>query len=330
MKNSSARWLPSRHLNSDDEPRSVGWELELTGVTPDVLTREIKAQFDGHVVEKNRCEYGVAGSRYGDFIIELDANYLKEIAQRQTDQSIINTPLENISADLLTQAGELFVPWEVVTPPMPMDALDELLSLVQRLRKQGALGTRNSPIYAFGVHINPELPSLDAETILNYMRAYFCLFDWIKTEEKIDLSRMMSSYIKHFEKNYIKKVVSWSYQPDQEELIDDYLVYNATRNRSFDMLPLFAFLDEKRVRAVIDDPRIKARPTFHYRLPNCDIDNPDWNLDLPWGCWLEVEKLASDVDKLKSACELYLTELNRITHAFEDRWVERISSIIGR
>ena len=82
--------------------------------------------------------------------------------------------------------------------------------------------------------------------------------------------------------------------PSLEELIDDYLEFNPTRNRSLDMLPLFQYLDKERIDAVIDDERVKPRPTFHYRLPNCDIDDPGWNLDNSLDTWLQVEQLAFD------------------------------------
>jgi hypothetical protein len=45
-------------------------------------------------------------------------------------------------------------------------------------------------------------------------------------------------------------------------------------------LPLFAFLDEDRVRAKLDDPLIKSRPTYHYRLPNTDFHKPNWGIVL--------------------------------------------------
>jgi hypothetical protein len=78
------------------------------------------------------------------------------------------------------------------------------------------------------------------------------------------------------------------------------------------MLPLFTHLDEARVRAVVDDDRINARPTFHYRLPNCDIDNPGWNLDHPWQLWLEVEKLSNDESRLQEFCAAYRKVLDSL------------------
>ena len=68
----------------------------------------------------------------------------------------------------------------------------------------------------------------------------------------------------------------------RELFIDDYLVENASRNRALDMLPVFAYLDEARIRAAVSDGLIKARPTLHYRLPNCEIEQPGWDLHPAW------------------------------------------------
>ena len=58
------------------------------------------------------------------------------------------------------------------------------------------------------------------------------------------------------------------------------------------MLPLFAWIDEDRVRTTIDDPRIKPRPTFHYRLPNAQVSDSLWSLAEDWNRWVVVETLA--------------------------------------
>jgi len=95
-----------------------------------------------------------------------------------------------------------------------------------------------------------------------------------------------------------------------------------------DMLPLFAYLDEDRVRSRLDDPRIKARPTLHYRLPNCDIDNPGWNLDQPWQNWLQVERLANDPARLKQFCEQYRRYLKSFTTPFDTEWLKESSKLL--
>ena len=70
--------------------------------------------------------------------------------------------------------------------------ISKLKPFIAKLREKGALGTRHALHYAFGVHMNPELPVLDSSTIVSYLRAYFCMFDWIVEKEKIDLARKLT------------------------------------------------------------------------------------------------------------------------------------------
>jgi hypothetical protein len=66
---------------------------------------------------------------------------------------------------------------------------------------------------------------------------------------------------------------------------------------------------------------VKARPTFHYRLPNCDIGNPDWNLDLSIEMWMAVEALAThkSLDELRDSMK---NDLEKILPSSTRQWVE--------
>jgi len=69
--------------------------------------------------------------------------------------------------------------------------------------------------------------------------------------------------MQHFGSSYVTKVLNPAYKPDLDQLIEDYLESNNSRNRSLDLLSLFAHFDEDRVSAAVNDDRIKARPTLH-------------------------------------------------------------------
>ena len=325
-------WIPPLENTEDQEQRRVGVEIELAGLDPNVMTTVIKDLFGGEAIEKSRYEFIVSDTSLGEFKVELDAAYLKGLAENtdSSDQNMDAKILDNLPADLLTTAAEQFVPWEIVGPPIAVSDLSSLLPLGDQLRQAGALGTRQAARYAFGVHLNPELPKLDASTILNYFRAFLCLYEWIAEQEQVDLLRRLTPYINHFEVDYIRHVIDPGYAPDIATLIDDYLLANPTRNRSMDMLPLFAYLDEKRVRSQMDDPRIKPRPTLHYRLPNCDIDNPEWNLDHPWNSWLQVEYLAADETRVLDICQAYQQELQRMTRLLDKQWLEQTQRWLQR
>ena len=318
-------WLPTHILNHNNEERRVGIEIELAGVTPEQLTNSVIRHFGGKCARHSSFEFTLENTRLGKFKIELDAAYLKTLGAylEQSPNIQDENSLEGIATDIITKAAEQFIPWELITPPIAIKQLSEIKKLIATLRDEGALGTRNSLRYAFGLHLNPELPNLETDTIVRYFRAYLCLYDWLADHDQIDLSRKLSSYISHFNKDYIQQVVYTNYQPTLAQLIDDYIEANPSRNRSLDLLPLFTYLDEKRVRKHLKDPRIKGRPTFHYRMPNCDIDNPDWNLDHPWQAWLQVEALANNPQKLHQVCKQYAEYLDTLLATYDNEWLHQ-------
>jgi hypothetical protein len=114
-------------------------------------------------------------------------------------------------------------------------------------------------------------------------------------------------------------------EADMSTLIDDYLSFNATRNRALDMLPLFSMVDEDRVMNAVNDGKIKARPTFHYRLPNCQIEHPGWQLSEEWNLWWVIEALASDQDALAYWRNAFLEAERPIMGVAETDWKERLT-----
>lgn len=321
-------WLPAQQLNQQGVERHVGIEIELAGLEPQQLIDCIIRHFGGQCHRHTSFEFTIPDTKLGKFKVELDATYLKKMGTllEQSPNIKEEFSIESIAKDIITKAAEQIVPWELITPPVTLSQLPEINELISSLRREGALGTRYSLRYAFGLHINPELPQLDAETILRYLQAYLCLYDWLAAHDQVDLSRKLSSYISHFSKDYIQQVISEDYRPSLSQLIDDYIDANPSRNRSLDMLPLFAYLDEKRVRNTLNDSRIKGRPTLHYRMPNCDIDNPDWNLFHPWKAWLQVEKLANDIPTLKKVCRNYEKYLDTLLATYDNDWLEQTTN----
>ena len=327
--------MPPRCETGEGKPRRIGVEIELAGLGGEELASTVAEIFGGEVKPSTRFELEVCDSRVGDFKIELDSDQLKKIernaAERREpaeDGDNWRSELENFSSDLLTMAAEQLVPWEIVSPPTEISDLSLFDPLVKLLRERDAKGTRYATRFAFGVHLNPELPALDSRTILRYLQAFMCLYDWLADREKIDLSRRLTNYIDHFKRDYISLVIDPDYQPDLQTLINDYLEYNPTRNRSLDMLPLFAFLDEDLVRSQVDDERIKKRPTLHYRLPNCDIDNPDWNINFTWENWLQVERLAYDDALLNELCVDFQADQKRLAGYIDNAWLDHLKQRI--
>jgi hypothetical protein len=89
-------------------------------------------------------------------------------------------------------------------------------------------------------------------------------------------------------------------------------------------MPLIAELRPEKIKKLKKEDRelIKSRPAFHYRLPNCEIDNPNWSIAKEWNYWIEVEKLADDKDKLDKMAKAYLKFLDKPFSSLSSKWIE--------
>lgn len=317
----AALWpMPLHTQTQKRKMRRLGVEIEFAGLEITQIAELIQEHFGGEIDKVSDYESFVRNTPLGDFGVELDFAYLKNLG-REKDPDLEVDDLDNLTEGVLALVAKRLVPCEIVSPPLPMNEVWRLESLITNLRRTGAKGTKHAIAYAFGLQFNPEMPDLKAETILAYLRAFLAMFEWLRARSKIDLIRRVTPYIDPFEKDYIKLVLADDYAPNMDQLIDDYLKYNPTRNRALDMLPLFAHIDEDRVHAAVTDDRIKSRPTLHYRLPNCQIDEPEWGLIRPWRDWLQIEALACDASRLDEVCESYRKYLRNPAGALFEDWV---------
>lgn len=314
---------PTRLENHQGKERRVGVEIELIGPKINELVDTIVEFFPGDVTATSPYEWEINTRAFGEFRVEVDFSLLKQIGKQAQDTGDL---LDELAGKALNSVSSVVVPLEIVTPPIPFTSLPSLDPVVKRLHEIGAQGSFESIFYAFGVHLNPEVPDMQAGTLLSYLQAYMCLHDWIVEQEQTDLSRRLSPYIKPFEKNYEQHILVAGYQPDLDMLMSDYLRFNPSRNRALDMLPLFTHLDEKKVRKVVKSELVKPRPTFHYRLPDCDIDNPDWGIWKSWNEWVAVEELASDPARLRSVCDAYLKHTQSLIPDILDPWHKKVTA----
>lgn len=160
-------------------------------------------------------------------------------------------------------------------------------------------------MYAFATQLNPEVPSRDAKVILAYFKAFLILADRLRADAARDIKRRLLPFADPVPRAYARKVINPAYQPSLGQLIDDYIAANPTRNRELDMLPLFTTLDAERVGRQFRSPLVKPRPTFHYRLPDTRLSDPEWGLITEWNRWVQVEWLAADPERLDAACRHY-------------------------
>jgi len=310
--------IPTACYNAAGEYRLVGFELEFAGLTIAETGQVLQQALGGKFSEKSVAEAELQVNSLGAFNIEIDWSYLKTKAAEKERRS----PSQWL--ELLSQSAALVVPIEIVCPPLPLDRLEVLTPLTAALRTAGATGTQDSIVAAFGVHINVEIPRLDAAHLDAYLRAFALLQWWLADNQEINLTRKLSPYIGLYPEAYLEQLLSRT-DPSLEILMTDYLEHNASRNRALDMLPLLAEIDAEQVNRAVGDDRVQARPAFHYRLPDCHIEKPGWSLTNAWESWLVVEQLAGQKEALELLTEQFLTMSRPLLGVSRSDWIEVIN-----
>ncbi|MCB1671373.1 MAG: amidoligase family protein [Gammaproteobacteria bacterium] len=306
---------PPRQTNAAGTLRTVGFELEFTGLTLSEAGQAVSKALAGQLTGSTAAEMQIETEELGTFLVEVDWSFLKKLAREHQDYQ------QELS--MLSDTASLLVPVEVVCPPLAINCLSRLDSLVNHLRQAGARGTDDSPFAAYGVHINTEIPEQSATMVDAYLKAFCLLQWWLVDKHQVNLTRRITPYVDLYPDRYLKRVIA-SRNPSLEQIISDYLHYNPTRNRALDMLPLFKEINPALIEESIDDARVKARPTFHYRLPNCVIDAPDWSLAESWNVWCLVEELACQPQQLAMLCDEFLLSWRPAFGVDESAWIARI------
>lgn len=320
--------MPDIVRTADGKERRVGVEIELSGLGYQQLVDLAGELLGGESTPESRYVSKLQ-TPLGDFVIELDSDPIKDLdlADERLPEPI--RELGGQAMEVIDAAAELIVPLEIVSPPLVFADLHQIETLVDELRKAGALGSRNAIYFAFGLQLNPELPDLKPTTLVRYYQAFAVLYDWLKARHQLDISRKFTPYIEPWSSRYTDLLIADDYLPDQRQMMVDYLESNPTRNRALDLLPLFAHLDKPLLDQYVEDPRIKSRPTLHYRLPDCDIDNPEWRFSSVWNDWVVVEQLANNAEDLKELRGLFRDSrrisLRNLTKSWEEtsaNWLE--------
>ncbi len=307
----------------DGTPRKIGVELEYTALDLKASVATVQEVFGGHPEQVGKYRYRLHDTAQGMFTVELDVKLMHQLSTHVGTEEAERHRLEETADALLSPIMTRLSPTEIITPPLLESELEPLERLVALLRARGAKGTGASMLNAYGMHLNIDIPSLESEVILAYLQAFVLLQDWLTEQLEMDLTRLIAQYAKPFPEAYAKHILHPGYRPDIETLIDDYLAFNPSRDRALDMLPMFVWMDEPRVRAVVKDARVQARPTFHFRMPNCRIDEPGWTIGTEVQAWGHVERLAEDATLRRRMAKAFLADTQRLMHRFDDEWREQ-------
>jgi hypothetical protein len=89
---------------------------------------------------------------------------------------------------------------------------------------------------------------------------------------------------------------------------------------------VFAHVRPERVRASAREPnQLHPRPTFHYRLPNSQVDDAGWSFAEEWNRWVEVERLAADDRARAELGEAYLACVDEDDPTAAQRWAKEVA-----
>lgn len=305
---------PSTLYTTAGAERRVGFEVEFSGITLETTVDVVQTALNAKRIDATAAECSLHADGLGTFNIEVDWAFLKRIAREHADT-------EQQWIDNLSTLASALVPIEVVCPPIPIGKLDVLNAVSNNLRTAGAVGTEESLIAAYGVHVNTEIPALDAQTIGRYLKA-FCLLQWWLVEaHDVDPARKISPYIDLYPQAYVEVVLSRE-SMNIDDIFNDYLEHNPTRNRALDLLPLLAQIDTERVARTVDDDRVNARPAFHYRMPNCQIERDNWSLANAWTLWCVVEQLAEQPDNMHLLAQQFLDSRRPVLSVNRSEWIK--------
>ncbi|MEM8662112.1 MAG: amidoligase family protein [Pseudomonadota bacterium] len=329
--------LPPVITDTSGDPRRAGFEFEVGNLPIIDTARALQTALGGELQVKTPFEAVILDSSLGKLTIERDADLLKSTRYRSWLGSLgvsfnPGTIAHGIETNI-DHASRGLIPCEVVTEPIALYKLDSLDTLVDTLGALGAQGTHESVIYAFGMHINPSIPSLSSEVLARYIKAFLLLYTWIIESSEIDLTRrFFTKYIDPFPHEYMLLALDNRYHPSTSKLIKDYLKHNPTRNRALDMLPILCELDLERVRSALNDEErklVKGRPAFHYRLPDCKVNQVGWSAASAWNRWVHVEHLASKPTLLEELIEAWRSHNAAFSIAPSSSWSAHLTSLLS-
>ncbi|MAU51476.1 MAG: hypothetical protein CMN17_03685 [Roseovarius sp.] len=300
-------------LTDGGKPRRVGVEIELGGVSEAEVARLCAGALGGAAEQKDSHVWAVRGTEIGDIEVYLDI-FLRNATR---------TRLRDLALDL----GREVVPVEIVTAPLDPAGLARLDDLRERLRAAGALGSGAGLVFGFGVHFNIEVASrADADTVRPLL-AYALIEDWLRSAYPIDESRRLLPFTDPYPTEFVRALIKAGPGAARAAVTGLYLAHTPSRNRGLDMLPLLAHFEPGRIAAAIED-KTSARPTFHFRLPDCRIDESDWTLAREWRRWVMVERVAGDGALLRRLSDAWEDDHGLITLSRQS-WAARAGRILA-
>ncbi|MFP4328908.1 MAG: amidoligase family protein [Paracoccaceae bacterium] len=301
-----------RPTTPDGAPRLTGVEIELGGLTEDRVATLLAEMLGGRAHPTEGRDWAVSDSRLGRIEIYLDTALRKGRFRALREAGL--------------ELGRDVIPVEIVTEPLDRAGLIALDDAREALRRAGATGTRAGLFLGFGLHLNIQIASETAADVVRPLMAYALIEDWLRLTDPINESRRILPFTDPYPHEFVRRLLALGPATALAPVIDLYLRETPTRNRGLDMLPVFAHLAPERVAAALTEAT-SARPAFHFRLPDCRIDEPGWSLDQEWRRWRCVERVAADDAALEALTIAWQEDHGALT-LFRSGWGVRAGEIL--
>jgi hypothetical protein len=308
------RFTLPKAADRDGQTRAVGVEIELGGLSEAQVASIISECLHGTVEERAGKVLEVKDTSIGDLEVYLDTAYRNP-----------RNPLLKKAVDI----GRSVIPIEIVTDPIPYTDLPQLDTLVRALRAAGAEGTQDHLLTGYGVHLNVSVPALTAEKIVPVVRAFALIEDWLRGHGLVDVSRRVLPFVERYPRAFLDAVAHEARTWSLADLMRVYLEKTPSRNRALDLLPLLREIDEDAVVAALggDASAVKARPTYHYRLPDSRVGEDGWSLQEAWSTWCLVEQVAARPDLLDRLSGAWIDYRSALTTTPAD-WIGQVDAML--
>ena len=307
--------------------RRCGVEIEFSGLDAHAAAHVIARALGGTVEETGRHTAKVHGTSIGDVRVALDTRY----AEPAKDPGLIDSVLERLH--LREQAAEVLkdvlpIPVELVTPPLTRAEFAELDRAIAALREAGSEDTKDGTLYAYGMHLNPELRG-GPERAIRIAAAYAFAERYLRHLQPPDNMRRITPFVDPYGDRYVLALARGfrSEPPSLPQFIDLYAYHNPDRNHGLDMWPLLGHLDPELAESEHGRPIKNARPTFHYRLPDSLVAAAGWSPLRDLDRWESIERAADDpaaFERLRAAAEDF--EESRISR---QDYYDAVRGVIG-
>ena len=287
------------------DERRVGVEIEFALVEATPAADAVARAIGGRVTRRGAHVAVLEDSAIGRVVFELDTRFAKPA----DDPGFIDRALEEL--DLRETAANVLsalIPVEMVTEPLDAGQLVTLDRAIAALREAGAVGTKHSPVNAFGMHLNIAIAAGGPARAIRIAAAYACVEAWLRRQMAVDLARRATPFVDPYPPGYLRalaRAFAGGTGPTLAAFIELYAEWNPTRNRGLDMWPLLGHLDRTAAEAALGAPVKNARPAFHYRLPDSDLENPGWTPRSELARWDAIEAVADDAqafEAVRGAC----------------------------